>query len=213
MIEQKLIVGRYINMTNVNSADQAMRKASTSKPGSFVTVPIQACYIQESTGIFTKTSDVKDESGPKPHRNFWWLPWLSGAISEVPMQGVDVLTGPMSGCWMVMYRKGSERTVYVGHVGTDLDRPYETEEVKKTWKQFAADNPGDVIAGFNPLRSWPDPLPAQKDGEGKAIVYGLLTTAQVLYGVFTYQQTDPGMVRIAGIKEFTSADVGTLQRL
>ena len=36
----------------------------------------------------------------KAHRNFVWLPWLKGLVSEVSPEGFDLFTGPMSGCWI-----------------------------------------------------------------------------------------------------------------
>jgi hypothetical protein len=60
--------------------------------GSFVMVPLQTCYLQESTGVLTKTSGVQAGAGPKARRNFRFLPWLPGRISEV-----DLVTSAASG--------------------------------------------------------------------------------------------------------------------
>mgnify|MGYP006200505391 CR=1 FL=1 len=79
MLEQKLIVNRYIDLTLANNA------APPYADGDFVTVPVQQCYLRESTGIFSKRSSVQQGRGPKAHRNFKWLPWLPGAISEVAL--------------------------------------------------------------------------------------------------------------------------------
>jgi hypothetical protein len=205
MIEQKLIVDRFIDL---NIPATAMAYA----PGAFVTVPVQSCYIQESHGVFKKTSDVALAPGPKAHRNFRWLPWLSGAISEVPTGGVDVVTGPMSGCWLVMYRRAG--VTYVGHLGTDVARPVETGLVKASWNGFALAHPGDVLCGFNPFGSWAGAYPAQKTGDGPPRFFGLLTATQQLYSVFTYQQNNPTTkIRIAGIQLVPTAGLGTLQAL
>src|SRR5437016_5586767 len=99
MLERKLIVNRLINLNLAHAV------APHYADGDFVRVPVQDCYLQQSTGVFTKTSGVRAGTGLKAHRNFKWLPWLPGAISEVALVGADVLTGPMSGCWLVTYRK------------------------------------------------------------------------------------------------------------
>jgi hypothetical protein len=122
MLEQKLIVNRFINLT------LAPPPAPAYADGAFVLVPVQQCYLQESTGFFKKTSTVQAGVGPKAHRNFKWLPWLPGAISEVALIGADVLTGPMSGCWLVTYRKPNG-VPHAGHLGTDIASPVRTAAV------------------------------------------------------------------------------------
>lgn len=88
MLETKLIVDRFINLNLTPPA------APTYTPGDFELAPVQQCYLQESSGVFTKSSNILAAPGTKAHRNFKFLPWLSGAISEVALVGSDVLTGP-----------------------------------------------------------------------------------------------------------------------
>ena len=97
MFEQKLIVGRLINLPNAVVMPPNVVMGAV---GAFVMTPLQTCYLQESTGVFTKTSTVAAGAGAKARRNFRFLPWLSGRISEVDLVTTDVLTGPMSGCWL-----------------------------------------------------------------------------------------------------------------
>src|SRR5580658_5810971 len=99
---QKLIVGRFIHFRY----PQPPNGCKAQYPAIFITVPQNLMMINESTGIFTKTSSITSGSHQtKAWRNFGWLPWLPGSISEVDMGGQDVLTGPMSGCDLVMYRR------------------------------------------------------------------------------------------------------------
>lgn len=202
MLERKLIVDRYINLNNAFPAVPGV------KDGSFVSVPVQDCYLQESTGFFKKTSGIQvgGGGGPKAHRNFKWLPWLPGRISEVNLVGSDVLTGPMSGCWLVTYRKPTG-VPYAAHLGTDIADPQGTDDVNQFWNNFATSNPGQVIGGFNPLRHWQGAIPVKRDSE-PAIppkFFGLFTTTNEYYIMVGYQQAAPAtMLRIAGLQQAPS---------
>jgi hypothetical protein len=209
MLEQKLIVNRYINLALQNIA------APHYADGDFVRVQVQDCYLAESTGVFTKTSAVRAGTGPKAHRNFKWLPWLPGAISEVALVGADVLTGPMSGCWLVSYRKPNG-VPHAGHLGTDIASVVRTNAVNNAWNNFATATPLDVIGGFNPLRHWNGNLPARQNGEPALPpkIFGLFTTAGPYYIVMAYQQaTVPTMMRIAGIQLVPSVTLARLQQV
>lgn len=119
MLEAKLIVGRFIHFTRPSWPGGAPPAAQI--PAIFATQPQQLLNIAESTGIFTKTSGVTAGAHPnvhKPWRTFSFLSWLPGSISEVQTGTSDVLTGPMSGCDLVLYNRGGVR--YAGHLGTDV---------------------------------------------------------------------------------------------
>ncbi len=208
MLEQKLIVDRLINLNIANPPPPA------GAAGSFATMPVQDCYLEESSGIFTKTSTVHMAAGPKAHRNFKWLPWVSGRISEVALVGSDVLTGPMSGCWLVTYRKPNG-VPHAGHLGTDIADPIGTAAVNATWNNFALANPGDVIGGFNPLRHWNGAIPASKSGDVSAPrFFGLFTTANQFHIVVAYQQTtNMNKLRIAGVQLVATAGLARLQQV
>jgi len=206
MIEQKLIIGRFIRFP-------AAGMKLIYNLGDFLTQPTMALKIEESTGFRTKTSAITPGTGAKAHRNFQWLTWYPGAVSQVPINGVDVLTGPMSGCWLVIYKRLG--TVYAGHVGTAEPNSPKTIAAKQAWNQFAQNAPpGSVIAGFNPARHWTNNSPAQLPTDGIPKVYGLLTTSYQLYSVFTYKQnTDTTLYRIAGIELMPTAGVHALSHI
>ncbi|MGH6990887.1 MAG: hypothetical protein ACREE3_13400, partial [Stellaceae bacterium] len=127
--------------------------------------------------------------------------------------GSDVLTGPMSGCWLVSYRKANG-VPHAGHLGTDIAHPVETAAIKANWNNFAQNHPVDVIGGFNPFNAWVGAFPAAERGEGPPRIFGLFTTANEYYIVFTYQQTNPTtMVRIAGVQQAHSSPLATLQHV
>jgi hypothetical protein len=207
MLETKLIVDRFINLNLTPPA------APAYAPGDFVLAPVQQCYLQESTGVFTKTSGVLQSPGPKSRRNFKFLPWLSGAISEVALVGADVLTGPMSGCWLVTYRKPNG-VPHAAHLGTDIADPAGTAAVNAAWNAYALAHPADVIGGFNPLRHWNGAFPPQRKGDATIRLFGLYTTTGDFYVLCAWQQSNPAtMLRIAGIQQVNSVTVARLQQV
>ncbi|GAB5534282.1 MAG: hypothetical protein Rubg2KO_05310 [Rubricoccaceae bacterium] len=201
MIEKKLLVGRYLRVPPLN----LNTKSYTT--GEFVTQTYRPYTIQQSTGggLFSgpKTSDVVAGTGAKLHRNFQWLEYVAGAITEVDLHQGDVLTGPMSGCAIRVYRRGG--VVRVGHVGTHDTDPVKTAASKKSWGDFARANQGDLISGFNPMRDWTGAFPTLKEGtkEGKLELFALVTTTQDLFTMAAALQSDAVSYRIAEIQQAT----------
>ncbi len=202
MLEKYLTVGSYINLNLINP------RVDPYKGGQFVLVPVQNCYLQEATGIFTKTAQVQPGVGPKPPRNFKYLPWLGGAISEMALVDMDVLTGPMSGCWLTTYKKANG-VPHAGHVGT-VDSPEDQKSIdaKKGWNDFAAANPASIIGGFNPLRDWKGSLPMKQGNEPPQTpkIWGLFTTNNEFYTIILFLQPNAqSLYRIAGLQKVTSS--------
>lgn len=210
MLERKLIVDRYFNFP-VEFYSQIPPAAAA---GAFQGIPWRNYFLQESTGIFTKTSAVQAGRSLKEHRNFLWLPYAPGAITEIPLQGTDVLSGPMSGCWLITYRKpnGIPCVAHVGTVDSAVDP--RTVAVKAAWNRFAGGNQWNIVGGFNPLASWPA-LPAPRGHDSVAAVFGLCTASNEFYTVFLYRQVPgtPGLARVAGIRRIFSAPRHALQRI
>ena len=208
MSEHKFIVGRFFNLIMPQSGMVPVL-------GNFMRQNPILMTIQESTGMLTKKSNVV--VGPpslKAHRNFQWLHWVPGAICEVIDNNVDVLTGPMSGCWMTRYQRNGE---CIGHVGTS-DDPQKTLAAKAGWNAFARANPLQIIGGFKP--EWPrGNSNLWKAGDGLTPrTFGLLSNS-IFYTVFTYPQvtpaglTIPGLHRIAGVKLEISAHIVQIQNI
>jgi hypothetical protein len=156
-----------------------------------------------------KTSRIIEGAGRREHRNFQWLEYFPGAIAEVPLSGLDVLTGKMTGCWLVIYKKPPDKIVTVAHIGTEDSPTTEgTVAVKRTWNTFAGTYPIDVIAGFRPSNAWRDSIPPMTSGDIGAEIYGLVTADKRLYSIFTYIQrgSDLRLLRIAGIQEMQSVE-------
>lgn len=210
MIEQKLIVGKFIDLPYPAVA------RPTDPPGNFVTLPPLRMTIRQSTGLLKKTSSIVRGTSPKDYRNFRWLHYFPGFITQIPFCRVDVLTGEMSGCWIVFYKR--DGIEYVGHIGTDNGSLDNTNAVRNAWMTFATiAPPGDVIAGFNPFGDWDGAWPAQLPGEGSPAIYGLVTASRELYSIWTYKQPSragvSSMLRIAGIQLIESAILREIQEL
>jgi len=137
----------------------------------------------------------------KVHRNFQWLGYYAGAVSQVAFDNVDVLSGNFSGCWMTVYKVAG--VTYVCHVGTKDDATdKKTIAAKKGWNDFAQANRLTIERGFNPARAWgnPDKQPAKIHGDGIARIWGLVT-ADAMVSVFLYRgEQDWDRYRIAGLK-------------
>lgn len=127
MLQDKLKVGRFIDFR----FPQQVPPGGPQNPAVFYTAQPNLMNIGESSGHFTKTSDVGvGAHASKAWRTFSWLPYWTGSIAEIAMGGNDVLTGPMSGCDLVLYQRAG--VLYAGHLGTDRDHPAETLRVKAT---------------------------------------------------------------------------------
>jgi hypothetical protein len=203
MIETKLIVGRYFNFV--------MPKSTKGILGTFMTQPQISLTIQESTGFFTKTSNISAGTGSKAHRNFQWLNWVAGAVNQVAFGNLDVLTGPMSGCWIMKYKiAGIE---YIGHVGTfnKADSPQSIAS-KTAWNAFANANPLDVVGGFKPKWNGVWPPSIKGDNTTGQTTFGLVTGGDY-YTVAAWRKQDLTGYRIAGLQKDTSAALGVLQNI
>jgi len=199
MLEQKLIVGRFFDLPPIVTTPVYVGPAVNF----FHEVTSVIRHLNESTktsffGPKSSTTGMGAHAS-KAHRNFVWLPWEKGFVTEVQLAGVDVLTGPMSGCWISRYTKNGN--TYVGHVGTDVNSQANTTQAKDAWNQFAAGKNG--ITGFNPSNHWAlNPVPSTGN-DGGFCIYGLITAAGSFYSVFTYEQGKVGHsnnFRIAGIR-------------
>jgi hypothetical protein len=208
-IESKLIVGRFLDFTMPTNAPPPIPEDK------FINQNQINMTIRESTGVLQKQSSIVEGTGTKVHRNFQWLAWIPGAISAVQLAWGDVLTGPMSGCWVVVFKqKGIE---YVGHIGTS-DVAAQTEAAKTAWRGFTSSNPqAPFPTGFNPLRAWTGPNPKLEPGDLAADIFGLVTKQPLeFYTVWTYKGDGPkrpvNIRRVADIKKVAgvNADARTI---
>jgi hypothetical protein len=186
--------------------------------GAMVATPQTLLTLEESTvtgswfkGNRKRQSDVVvGQHATKGRRNFQWLPWLPGALTHVLVGAVDVLTGPMSGCDLVLFNRHG--AMHAGHLGTNIGAPAANNAVKTTWNNLAANHPGRIIGRFNPLRDWNGPYPTQRAGKESNApkIFGLLTTRATFYVLFTYAQDEaPNQLRIAAVQKIPGANPAT----
>jgi hypothetical protein len=151
----------------------------------------------KSNVVQQKTSDVMPGAhATKLHRNFLWLPWIPGVVSEVPSAGMNVLTGPLTGCWVTRYTRNGVQCV--GHVGTELDANTPNSlAAKGSWNAFAG-GVGAQFAGFNVARNWAGNIP-RINNDGAGYFMALVTDTGDFYAVVAWQNIKyPNRVRIAG---------------
>ena len=212
MFQEKLVANRFINLNlpavaNIPHVD-----------GALVPTPQMLLTIEESTtsgsrfkGTHKRESNiVVGQHAAKARRNFQWLPWLPGGLTHVVVGGVDVLTGPMSGCDLVLFTEAG--AMHAGHLGTNFGAPAANNALKTTWNNLAINHPGRIIGRFNPLRDWHGPYPTARPGKesnGQKI-FGLLTTTAEFFIVFTYSQdSNPTQLRIAEVQQVAGANPAT----
>ncbi len=223
MIEAKLLVGRYLQVTTAPS------RAPQGTPPAFVNVMCPTLTIQESTrrnpgaalnpfrnvGGQRESAVVAGTNPNKVHRNFKWLPWYQGDISETVLDH-DVLTGPMSGCILVSYRSGG--VITAGHIGTitvtaTMPATINTN-VKALWNGFANAHPADVIGGFNPAGATVPAHPPAQPGDQVGQTWGLFTTNGDYYAVQVWVQGGhPIVYRIAAVHLVPTMTLAQLQAI
>lgn len=220
---EKLIKGRFIDLDikTLNLRPAGLSPAAGNPPhGSFVdstAMPLNLEQaVSEKTGIFsrTKTSGfVPGVNNAKVHRNFHWLKWIPPYIAQIPLGGVDVLTGPMSGCWVITYRYPGAATdqIYVGHLGTCGTTAWD-DAMKAGWTHFAAANPTALISGFQPNRAFADDLGV---GPGEYTnIFALVTPDRRYHAVKLGRVGLQGSkYRIVDVKEVTATTGLALQTI
>jgi len=150
---QKLIEDRQLTLPGF---DQSPPAVDPTYPANFVPAPGRIYSIEESTGTGpllhrTRTSQVSvGAHATKAHRTFRWLPWVLGKVSCLPLAGADILTGTMSGCWLVIFQYNGVQ--YAGHIGTYLEPTHrDTLQAQAAWRN--AVNAGTItpVKAFNPV--------------------------------------------------------------
>jgi hypothetical protein len=194
MVEAKLLVGRCLQFTP--GANRHL-PAGAHVPA-FVPVICPTMTIQDSVrrnpggkhnpfknvGGVRESVAIQGANTVKVHRNFKWLPWYAGDISETALDH-DVLTGPMSGCTLLSYRRNGAHVV--GHIGTmddpDGSRAAFNNSVNALWNAYATAHPADVIGGFNPVGGGVPAHPPAQPGDQGGKTWGLFTTNGLFYSI------------------------------
>jgi hypothetical protein len=202
MIEGKFAAGRVVQIIEPHQAHFGPAAAGFQRMAPSVLHINESNIASRIMGPKTSTAALGAHPNVnKAHRNYQWLKWVAGFVSEVPQMGVDVLTGPMSGCWVTRYSRGG--MTCVGHVGTESSAvSANSVAAKAAWNAFRATPAGAGATGFNPFRYWTAAggIPGIGAGEGPPKVFALVTSTGQFYSIFTFPiVANPGMVRVAGI--------------
>ncbi len=226
-IEAKLLVGRILEF---NRAVGRIRQASSPQFESLVIAPLQ---VAESTRIDvgSKLNPFRNLGGQrqsmvvaganpsanKAHRNFKWLPWYEGDISET-LLNYDVLTGPMSGCCLVTYRQAAGGPLFAGHIGTvtvsESSPASINDNVKNLFKQAITNNTIRDVRGFIPTNN---AVPSHPPAVGNDIggeTWGLLTTTGDFYAVNVYlQKLALNRYHVVGVHKVLSMTLPQIQAI
>jgi hypothetical protein len=181
-MHEKLVVGRYLE---VPQFDNSAGIDTPGGPAHFVTTPNRNYQIEVSEGSGflnrTRTSNVSPgQNANKAHRNFRWLHWQGGKITYLPLNGPDILTGPMSGCWVVIFTMAGQH--YVGHIGTTAPGSTNTLQVKAAWAAAVQAGTVTPVAAFNPTRH------LAVANTGFDVHYAVITQGQRLYAMRLHRQ-------------------------
>jgi hypothetical protein len=156
MIE-KLIADRFLNLQGF---DQSPPPVDPTFPPNFVPALGRIYHIERSVSVGpphdqVTTSQIRVGAHPDPdeaHRTFRWLPWVPGKVSCVPLAGSDILTGPMTGCWLVIFEHRNDGQLYAGHIGTETDlMSANTRQARAAWRDAVTNDQIVHQHAFNPV--------------------------------------------------------------
>jgi hypothetical protein len=224
-VEAKLLVGRFLDF---NRGPGRIRQATSPQ---FETLAIGPLQISESTrkdpggkynpfrnvGGQRQSTVVAGANANKAHRNFKWLPWYEGDIAET-LLNYDVLTGPMSGCCLVTYRKVHGGPLYAGHIGTvtvsESSPASINDNVKNLFKQAIINGTIRDVRGFIPTANTVPAHPPAVPGDVKGETFGLMTTIGDFFAVNVYiQNNDMNCYRVAGVHQVQTMTLAQLQNI
>ena len=153
--------------------------------------PFQPKRAAETSGDFAGQGVARAMALTMPNGtpvNFTWLDFIPGRITEAQLTS-DVLTGPMSGCWLTVYRRAGQR--HVGHVGTDSNNPLATTNVKSKWGSFVGGNYREILGGFKPsadIGAMPPASLPPAGNDGQFFIFGAVTSQMRFFCIFSYIQ-------------------------
>ncbi len=137
-IQRKLKVGEYFQFPNMQAqlADAGVvtkscsrltigdstRGASIVAKGAASLGGMRVAAEAEATPS-KKRSIARGENAAKAHRNFIWMPWVQGAVNYAEQQGLDVMSGPFTGCYMIRYKEPGATTAWPTSTHRPRSRP------------------------------------------------------------------------------------------
>ena len=195
---QKLIADRLLTLPPF---DQSTPPINPAFPANFALAANRVYNIQESTNVgsfFSPTRSSQVVGGAhaaKGHRTFRWLPWVKGQVSSVPLAGGDILTGKMSGCWLVIFQLNG--ALYAGHIGTE-DAPTSANslQAKAAWRNAVNANQIAPVAAFNPVANLPPNGTLNLKNEAAEFYGAFEPSGQVYTVVMTVKGTSRRIARV-----------------
>jgi hypothetical protein len=126
--------------------------------------------------VFNTLGDARNDVSNNPPWTFTFLIYLPGVVTTTVLTQ-DVMTGPMSGCYLFKYAYQGAR---MAHVGTESSPGTTASKAAKTaWKALAARNDVSDITGASPFHA-SQMIPAA----GKYNEPGHILGPPVVYGYF-----------------------------
>ena len=146
------------------------------------------CYRWERTkgvksiSVADKTKKKLFSSKTMPGGKALWLPYIPGEINYTTSRGMDVISGPFSGCIMAAYNKREGGGRRVCHVSTFGESKYDCkeswEEIKSGCTSYVSFRPHECARGLSR---------GQLKKVGNALVFGIITGDNRCYGVLVTQ--------------------------
>ncbi|WP_310497924.1 hypothetical protein [Sandarakinorhabdus sp.] len=166
-------------------------------------VPTIRCHVWRE-GTFSTTRGVGGGMLHRQgHRNFAWLPYRPGWTTFASLDACDILSGPFSGCRMLLCEVNGVRQVY--HIGT-WNGPETDKSLRAKRAMFAhlGDASVTYVAGFSPFASY-NPMPDGLPGESVIPrVLGLFTDDGDMFSILMRKQSGDGnMFRVVDVQPGT----------
>jgi hypothetical protein len=133
--------------------------------------------VSQTLTVFNTLDDANKQTSGNPPWAFNFLIYVPGIVTTTAL-GTDVMTGPMSGCYLFKY---SLHGVRMAHVGTESSpQTPASQEAKTAWKALAARREVSGITGASPFHAWKMMPATGKRSEpdhdlGPPVVYGYFT--------------------------------------
>jgi hypothetical protein len=167
--------------------------AAAGTPAGFKTVRPTTIHLGHSKGSFStkdRISSLKAGASGDGHRNFVWLPYIPGYVSEVEQTNLPIITGPLSGCPTTRYSRGGK--TYVGHPGTeDHHDSANSQAARAYWNSFALST---YVRGVNVLRdlqrlNFPG-MATPHAGDGAIKFWAIVMPNGDFYGMAAFSQAN-----------------------
>lgn len=183
MLEKVVHAGEFFDIGSLDSYTQPLNTGQVS-------VSCTERQIDVTRVLFGKNKLValNGTNRKNPQRNFIWVPYAPNAINYTETQGRDVLSGPFSGCYMVVYNY--KRSRRVAHIATpQANTP---GGAVPAWNRLVASDPDiEVVAGFRPHEHIGSLSNLMKPTDSAFKCFGLVTGTNALWTIATFSQRDP----------------------